>query len=162
MSGPRSVFDFSVKSAKGETTPMSNWKGKVLLIVNVASKCGFTPQYKGLQELHEKYGPRGFSVIGFPCNQFMGQEPGTMEEITKFACDRYKATFPLMSKIDVNGSAEEPLYKFLKESLPGILGTKGVKWNFTKFLCDKEGKPVKRYGPNDSPDSMNADIEKLL
>eukprot|EP00906_Rhabdomonas_costata_P025381 RCo036298 len=158
----KTLFDFVVTGAKGEAVALSQFKGKVVLVVNVASKCGFTPQYKGLQELQDKLGPKGFTVLGFPCNQFLGQEPGTMEEICTFACQRFNATFPIMSKVDVNGAGEAPIYNFLKTSVPGFLGSTAVKWNFTKFLCDREGRPVQRYSSTTSPDAILPDIEKLL
>lgn len=137
-------------------------KDKVVLVVNVASKCGFTPQYKGLQELYEKFGPEKFTILAFPCNQFASQEPGSNQDIEKFACEVYHTTFPLMSKVDVNGDATHPLWKWLKQKKPGLLGTEGIKWNFTKFLLNKDGLVVERYGPNTAPESIAADIEKLL
>ena len=137
-------------------------KGKVVLVVNVASKCGFTPQYKGLQALYEKFGPEKFTILAFPCNQFASQEPGSNEEIEKFACEVQKVTFPMMAKVDVNGDGTNAFWKWLKQRKPGLLGFEGIKWNFTKFLLDKDGNVVERYGPNTTPESIAADIEKLL
>ena len=137
-------------------------KGKVVLVVNVASKCGFTPQYKGLQSLYEKFGPEKFTILAFPCNQFASQEPGTNEDIEKFACEVYHTTFPLMAKVDVNGDSANGFWKWLKQKKPGLLGFEGIKWNFTKFLLDPTGRVVERYGPNTTPESIAADIEKLL
>ena len=141
---------------------MSQYKGKALLIVNTASKCGFTPQYEGLEKLHEMYKDQDFEVLAFPCNQFAGQEPGNQEEIEKFCSLTYDVSFPLFKKIDVNGKDAAPLYNFLKEQAPGLLGSKAIKWNFTKFLVDKEGKVIKRYAPKDEPLKLKDDIEKLL
>ncbi|KAL0481764.1 glutathione peroxidase [Acrasis kona] len=157
-----SVYDFSANNASGESVSLSEYKGKVLLIVNVASKCGLTPQYKELSELREKYHDKGFEVLAFPCNQFAGQEPGTEEEICTFAKKNYSVNFPIFSKIEVNGSNVFPLFKYLKEEQKGILGTTSVKWNFTKFLVNKDGIPVKRYSPNDSPSNAEEDIKNLL
>ena len=156
------IYDFDVKNIKGASVKLDTYKGKVLMIVNVASKCGFTPQYKGLEELHKKYASRGLEILGFPCNQFMGQEPGTESEISQFCELNYGVTFPLFAKIDVNGDTTVPLYKYLKAEAPGILGSEAIKWNFTKFLVDRTGKSIKRYAPNDTPESMAGDIEKLL
>ena len=156
------VYEFSVKDIKGDLKDLESYKGKVLLIVNVASRCGYTPQYKGLQELHNEYNEKGLVVLGFPCNQFGSQEPGSEDEIQGFCSTKFNVTFDLFSKVDVNGGHETPLYSFLKESCPGILNTKQVKWNFTKFLVDKTGKPVKRFAPKDEPESLKKDIEELL
>lgn len=156
------VYDFSAKSIDGEETPLSRFKGKVLLIVNVASRCGFTPQYAGLEKLYEKYKKHGFEVLAFPCNQFGGQEPGTESEIKAFCETNYGVKFPLFAKIEVNGENAHPLYKFLTKEKPGILGTEAIKWNFTKFLIDRKGNPVKRYAPNVSPEDIAPDIEKHL
>jgi len=156
------IYEFSVKDIKGEQKGLEAYKGKVLVIVNVASQCGFTPHYVGLQKLQEDYGDKGLVVLGFPCNQFGGQEPGTEVDIQSFCSTRYSVTFDLFSKVNVNGSEESPLYGYLKECCPGILNTKSVKWNFTKFLVDKTGLPIKRFAPKDDPESMRDDIEKLL
>ena len=157
-----SVHDFTAKSLSGEDVSLADFRGKVLLIVNTASKCGFTPQYDGLEALFRKYGERGFEVLAFPCNQFGGQEPGTAEEIDTFCKVNFGVSFPLMAKIEVNGPNEAPLYSWLKSEAPGLLGTKSVKWNFTKFLIDRDGKVVRRYAPTDKPESIAKDIEKLL
>jgi glutathione peroxidase len=156
------IYEFSVKDIKGEQKGLETYKGKVLVIVNVASQCGYTPHYVGLQKLQDDYGDKGLVVLGFPCNQFGGQEPGTEADIQNFCSTRYSVTFDLFSKVDVNGSEESPLFGHLKECCPGILNTKPVKWNFTKFLVDKAGHPVKRFAPKDDPESMRDDIEKLL
>ena len=156
------VYDFEAKTIEGNALPLSNYRGTALLIVNVASRCGFTPQYKGLEELHEKYKDQGFAVLGFPCNQFGNQEPGTAAEIKSFCETTYGVKFPLFSKIEVNGPQAHPLYQFLQAAQPGILGTKGIKWNFTKFLVDREGCPIRRYAPNDKPESMEEEIRRLL
>eukprot|EP00667_Euglena_gracilis_P019683 EG_transcript_21143 len=157
-----SVYDFDVKDAQGNTVSMAEFKGKVLLIVNVASKCGFTPQYKGLQELMDEYKERPFTVIGFPCNQFLKQEPGSSTEVCSFAASRFKTTFPIMDKIEVNGKGAHPLYQHIKREKPGVCCTTSVKWNFTKFLVDAKGKVVGRYSPTTEPTSIKADIERLL
>lgn len=157
-----SVHDFSVKKPDGTEQKLSDFKGGPVLIVNTASKCGFTPQYKGLEALQRKYGPKGLTVIGFPCNQFGAQEPGDAEEIQNFCSLTYDVTFPLMAKVEVNGPGADPLFDYLKAEKPGVLGTKGIKWNFTKFLIDKAGKVVARYAPTDKPESLEKDIEKLL
>jgi len=156
------VHDFHAKSIDGADVQLSDYSGKVLLIVNVASQCGFTPQYAGLEKLHEKYRDRGFAVLGFPCNQFGKQEPGSESAIKSFCETRFGVTFPLFSKIDVNGANAHPLYKYLVDSKPGFLGTRRIKWNFTKFLIDRSGQPVKRYSPQDKPESIEADIERAL
>lgn len=156
------VHDFSVKKPDGSDQKLSDFKGGPILIVNTASKCGFTPQYKGLEALHRKYGPKGLTILGFPCNQFGAQEPGDAEEIKNFCSLTYDVTFPLMAKVEVNGERAEPLYEHLKAEKPGLLGTKGIKWNFTKFLIDKDGHVVGRYAPTDKPESLEKDIEKLL
>ena len=156
------VHDFHAKSIDGADVQLSDYRGKVLLIVNVASQCGFTPQYAGLEKLHEKYRDRGFAVLGFPCNQFGKQEPGSESAIKSFCETRFGVTFPLFSKIDVNGANAHPLYKVLVDSKPGFLGTRRIKWNFTKFLIDRSGKPLKRYSPQDKPESIEADIEREL
>jgi glutathione peroxidase len=146
----------------GSTTDLSAHKGKVMLIVNVASKCGFTPQYEGLEALQRKYGDRGFTVLGFPCNQFRAQEPGDAEEIANFCKLTYDVSFPVYGKIDVNGDDAAPLYRHLKDEAPGLLGSKRIKWNFTKFLIDRSGKVVKRYAPQTEPEELTRDIEALL
>ena len=156
------IYDFNVKTIDGNEISMSKYKGKVLLIVNVASKCGFTNQYEGLEELHKKYFDKGLSVLGFPCNQFLSQEPGTEEQIKEFCSLTYGVEFEMFSKIDVNGENAHPLYKFLKESSKGVLGTEAIKWNFTKFLVDKNGKVVKRYAPSTKPSEIENDILNLL
>ena len=157
-----SVYDFSVKTIRGETVSMAEYRGKVLLIVNVASQCGFTPQYKGLQELYEKYKDRGLVVLGFPCNQFGAQEPGTETEIAQFCETNYGVTFPMFAKIDVNGENAHPLYQFLCKEAPGILGTKAIKWNFTKFLVDREGNVIDRFASTDTPEDLENHILKYL
>ncbi|MEY4630626.1 MAG: hypothetical protein RIQ81_746 [Pseudomonadota bacterium] len=160
MSG--SLYDIPVKTIDGEKTTLAPWKGKVLLIVNVASKCGFTPQYTGLEALYKKLGPKGLVVMGFPCNQFGEQEPGGEADIKKFCSTSYSVSFPMFAKIDVNGPKTHPLYERLKTEAPGLLGSEGVKWNFTKFLVDQHGKVVKRFAPQAAPESLAADIEALL
>ena len=156
------ITDFHVKAADGGDADLSAYAGKVLLVVNVASKCGFTPQYEGLEALHRKYADRGFEVLGFPCNQFGGQEPGDAHEIANFCSLTYDVTFPVFAKIDVNGSGADPLYGELKKQAPGFLGTEGIKWNFTKFLVGRDGRVVERYAPTTKPEEIAADIEKLL
>jgi glutathione peroxidase len=158
----KSVHEFTVKNINGENISLATYQDKVLVIVNVASKCGLTPQYEGLEALYKKFKDRGLVILGFPCNQFGAQEPGTESEIARFCEVEYSVTFPMFGKIDVNGANVAPLYKFLKSQAPGLLGTEGIKWNFTKFLIDKSGKVVKRYAPTDAPVSMEADIEALL
>ena len=156
------IYDFTATSLAGEEVSLRDFQGQVLLIVNTASACGFTPQYKGLQELHQKYVERGFAVLGFPCNQFGAQEPGNAEEIANFCSLTYDVTFPVFAKIDVNGSGADPLYGELKKQAPGFLGTEGIKWNFTKFLVGRDGQVVERYAPTTKPEEIAADIEKLL
>lgn len=158
----KTVMDFSAALANGEDTALSQFSGKVLLIVNTASKCGFTPQYAGLESLHTTFGDRGFSVLAFPCNQFGAQEPGTETEIQSFCDLNYQTSFPLFSKIEVNGAASHPLFTHLKEQAPGVLGSKRIKWNFTKFLINKNGEVVKRYAPSTKPEAITSDIEALL
>jgi len=157
-----SVHDFAVLNAAGQKVAMGDYRGFVLLVVNVASRCGFTKQYAGLQELQDRFSGKPFSVIAFPCNQFGAQEPGTNAEVCEFAKSKYNATFPIMSKIDVNGSEADPLWEHLKTSQKGILDTTGIKWNFTKFLVDKEGAVRGRYSSVTEPSAIAADIEKLL
>ncbi|MBY8823003.1 glutathione peroxidase [Sphingomonas colocasiae] len=156
------VADFSVKLPGGADRALADYAGKVVLIVNVASRCGFTPQYAGLEALYRKYRERGFEILAFPCNQFGAQEPGDAEEIANFCSLTYDVTFPLMAKIEVNGPGADPLYDYLKSEKPGLLGSKAIKWNFTKFLVDRTGRPVKRYAPTDKPEALEKDIEALL
>ena len=151
-----------VTAADGSETDLSRHKGEVLLVVNVASKCGFTPQYEGLESLQRKYEGRGFTVLGFPCNQFGAQEPGNAEEIANFCKLTYDVSFPLMGKIDVNGPQSAPIYRHLKSEAPGLLGSEAIKWNFTKFLVDRSGKVVKRYAPQTKPEDIERDVEALL
>jgi glutathione peroxidase len=151
-----------VSRSDGSTADLSAHKGEVMLIVNVASQCGFTPQYEGLEALQRKYVGRGFTVLGFPCNQFGAQEPGDAEEIASFCKLNYDVSFPLMGKIDVNGDNAAPIYQHLKDEAPGLLGSKAIKWNFTKFLIDRSGKVVKRYAPQTKPEDLASDIEALL
>lgn len=157
----KSVFDFMVKDINGNNVSLVQYKGKFLLIVNVASQCGFTPQYQGLEALHRELKGK-VEVLAFPCNQFGKQEPGNEEEIKNFCSLNYEVTFPLFQKIDVNGDNAAPLYQFLKEERPGLLGSKSIKWNFTKFLVNPEGQVVKRYAPTDKPEDIKKDLSKLL
>lgn len=157
----KSVFDFTVKDINGNDISLSQYKGKFLLIVNVASKCGFTPQYKGLEELFTEMKDH-LVVLGFPCNQFGAQEPGNAEEIKNFCSLTYNVQFPLFEKIDVNGEKAAPLYQFLKKEKTGLMGTQAIKWNFTKFLVDREGNVVKRYAPTDKPEDIKKDLSKML
>jgi len=157
-----SVYDFTVKNIRGKDVKLDAYKGKPLLIVNTASECGFTPQYKGLETLYQKYHGKGLEILGFPCNQFGAQEPGTEKEIESFCEVNYGVTFPLFAKVDVNGDNAAPLYRHLKKSKPGLLGSEAIKWNFTKFLVDRNGNVVERYAPNAEPESITGDIEKLL
>jgi glutathione peroxidase len=156
------VHDFKARTLDGREQALSDFKGKVLLVVNVASRCGFTPQYTGLEALYRKLGSRGFAVLGFPCDQFGHQEPGDEAEIAKFCSLTYDVSFPMFAKVEVNGDGAHPLYRHLKSAAPGVLGTEGIKWNFTKFLVDRQGKVVRRYAPNDTPASLEKDIEALL
>ena len=156
------VYDFSVQTLSGETVSLAQYRGKVLLIVNTASECGFTPQYAGLQALYEALAPRGFEVLAFPCNQFGKQEPGDAQAIRSFCDLRFHITFPMFAKIDVKGPDAAPLYRFLTPEKPGVLGTKAIKWNFTKFLVDPRGNVVARYAPSAKPETLRADIERLL
>lgn len=151
-----------VVTIDGDEKTFGEVAGKYTLVVNVASKCGFTPQYRGLESLYRKFKDRGLSVLGFPCNQFAGQEPGDEEDIKSFCSTTYDVTFPMFEKVEVNGAGTHPLYKSLKKAAPGLLGTEAVKWNFTKFLVDGKGAVVKRYGPNETPETIGAEIEKLL
>jgi glutathione peroxidase len=156
------AYDFAPAAADGAAHPLEAYRGKVLLVVNVASKCGFTPQYQGLEALHRKYAARGFEVLGFPCNQFGAQEPGDAAEIASFCSLTYDVTFPVLAKVEVNGADADPLYKFLKAEKPGLLGSEAIKWNFTKFLVGKDGQVAGRYAPTTKPEALDADIEKLL
>lgn len=156
------VYDFDALQISGKPVHLSEFKGKVLLIVNTASACGFTPQFAGLEVLHETYGPQGLVVLGFPCNQFGAQDKGSNDEIAGFCQVNYGVTFPMMAKIDVNGQGAHPLYQWLASEAPGLLGTKAIKWNFTKFLVGKDGAVLKRYAPTDTPASLAKDVEAAL
>ncbi len=156
------ITDMAVTAADGSTASLERWRGQALLIVNTASKCGFTPQYEGLEALHRCFAERGFAVLGFPCNQFGAQEPGDAAEIANFCSLTYDVTFPVFAKIDVNGANADPLFERLKAEAPGLLGTRAVKWNFTKFLIDRTGRVVHRYAPTTKPEDIAADIEALL
>ncbi|WP_296676530.1 glutathione peroxidase [Novosphingobium sp.] len=162
MSEAKTIADFTAKLPNGEAISLADKLGKVILVVNTASKCGFTPQYDGLEALWRKYKDQGFEVIAFPCNQFGGQEPGNAAEIEEFCKVNFGLSFPLMGKIDVNGADADPLYEWLKAEKPGLMGSKGIKWNFTKFLIDRKGQVVKRFAPTDKPEGLAKDIEKLL
>ena len=155
------VYDFKVKDARGETVDLADYRGKVLLIVNTATGCGFTPQYEGLQDLYDKYAEKGLEILDFPCNQFANQAPGTEEEIVSFCQSRYGITFKQFAKIKVNGKDQEPLYEYLKSCKKGVMGS-NIKWNFTKFLLDREGNVVERYAPTTTPEKIEKDIEELL
>ena len=157
-----SIYDFSVDDIHGKKVSLDKYKNKVMLIVNTASKCGFTPQYKGLEALYEKFHGKGLEILGFPCNQFGAQEPGTEKEIAQFCELNYGVTFPMFAKVEVNGGNAAPVYKYLKAEKPGLLGSGAIKWNFTKFLVDRKGKVLARYAPNDTPESMAGDIENAL
>ena len=157
-----SVFDFTAALPGGKSKDLADYKGKVLLVVNTASKCGFTPQYEGLEALHRKYADQGFEVIAFPCNQFGSQEPGDEEEIKNFCSLTYDVTFPLMAKVDVNGDNTDPLWAYMKQQQAGLMGSRGIKWNFTKFLVNKKGEVVARHGPQVKPEALAKDIEGLL
>ena len=157
-----SVYEFSARTIDGREISMKDFEGKVLLIVNTASKCGFTPQYEGLEALHRKYGPKGFAVLGFPCNQFGAQEPGDAAEIASFCKLRYDVDFPLFAKIEVNGPGAHPLFQMLKAQAPGLLGSETIKWNFTKFLVDKHGQVQERFAPTTKPEALGSQIESLL
>ena len=158
----KNIYDYVVKDANMNEISIGSFKNKVLLVVNVASKCGFTYQYEGLQNLYSKYAEDGLEVLGFPCNQFKAQESGTNEEIQFFCTEKYDVSFNVFNKIDVNGKDADPFYNFLKNERPGIMGTKNIKWNFSKFLVNKNGEVVKRYGPSTKPESIESDIIKLL
>jgi glutathione peroxidase len=157
-----SIYDFEARQMNGAAVPLKQFQGKALLIVNTASACGFTPQFAGLEALHKTYGARGLVVLGFPCNQFGGQDPGSNEQIAEFCQLNYGVSFPMMAKIDVNGPDADPLYRWLTAEAPGLLGSKAIKWNFTKFLVGKDGKVIKRYAPNDKPEDMAKDVEAAL
>ncbi|WP_059170884.1 glutathione peroxidase [Bacillus sp. FJAT-27445] len=157
-----SIYQFNALSIAGEEIPLSSYEGKTVLIVNTASKCGFTPQFGELQELYETYKDLGFVILGFPCNQFMNQEPGSEEEIESFCRLNYGVTFPMFAKVEVNGEDAHQLFSYLAKEAPGIMGSKSIKWNFTKFLIGRDGKPVKRFAPNDKPVDLVKDIEYLL
>ena len=157
-----SIYDFTVKDIRGKPVKLARYRKKVMLVVNTASECGFTPQYKGLESLYDKFHDKGLEVLGFPCNQFGAQEPGDENAIAQFCELNYGVTFPLFSKVDVNGEDAAPLYKYLKAEKPGLLGSEAIKWNFTKFLVDREGNVVKRYAPNDTPEAIAGDIQKSL
>jgi glutathione peroxidase len=157
-----SIYDFEAQQIGGEAVPLAQFRGKPLLIVNTASACGFTPQFAGLQELHRSYGERGLVVLGFPCNQFGSQDPGSNEEIAGFCQQNYGVSFPMMQKIDVNGADAHPLYRWLTSEAPGLLGSKAIKWNFTKFLVGKDGRVIRRYAPQDAPAKLAKDIEAAL
>jgi glutathione peroxidase len=157
-----SLYDIEVKMIDGRSLSLAEFHGQVLLIVNVASQCGFTPQYAGLESLYQQFKDRGFSVLGFPCDQFGHQEPGDEGEIQRFCSTKYNVTFPLFAKIEVNGPAAHPLYQFLKGEQKGFLGTEAIKWNFTKFLVDRQSQVVKRYAPTTAPDKIAGDVEALL
>jgi len=157
-----SIYDFSAKDIDGNEQKLDAYRGKTMLIVNVASKCGFTPQYEGLEALYRKFKGQGLVVLGFPCDQFGHQEPGNENEIKNFCSLNYDVTFPMFAKIDVNGAKADPIYKYLKHEAKGLLGSEAIKWNFTKFLVDKDGNVTKRYAPNDAPESIGKDLAKAL
>jgi len=158
----KSIYDFEAKSIQGDVIPLSNYSGNAVLVVNTASQCGFTLQFKGLENLHKTLGPKGLVVLGFPCNQFGSQDPGSNADIQSFCQSNYGVSFQMMEKIDVNGMNSHPLYAWLKEEAPGILGSTGIKWNFTKFLVGRNGQVIKRYAPQDNPESIAPDIEAAL
>ena len=156
------VYDFDAQTIDGRTVPLRQYEGKVLLIVNTASACGFTPQFAGLEELHQRYGDQGLVVLGFPCNQFAGQDPGSNDEIASFCQLNYGVSFPMMAKVDVNCAQASPLYRWLCAEAPGLLGSKAIKWNFTKFLVGKDGQVIRRYAPQDTPAKLADDVEAAL
>jgi glutathione peroxidase len=158
----KTVYDFEARQINGQDISLSGFKGKVMLIVNTASKCGFTPQFGGLEELHKQYAGKGLAVLGFPSNQFLSQDPGSDDQIAEFCQVNYGVSFPMMSKIDVNGPGAHPLYQWLSAEAPGLLGIKAIKWNFTKFLVGKDGKVIRRYAPSDKPADLAKDIEAAL
>jgi len=157
----KTIYDFEAKTIEGVDVPLSNYTDKVLLLVNTASQCGFTPQFKGLETLHKNLSPKGLVILGFPCNQFGNQDPGSNDEIQNFCQSNYGVSFQMMEKIEVNGSNAHPLFVWLKKQAPGILGSEGIKWNFTKFLVSRNGQVIKRYAPQDSPESIAKEIEQL-
>jgi glutathione peroxidase len=157
-----SVYDFEAQRIGGETVPLARFRGQPMLIVNTASACGFTPQFAGLEALHRQYGPRGLVVLGFPCNQFGSQDPGSNEDIAQFCQVNYGVSFPMMQKVDVNGQQAHPLYQWLTAEAPGLLGSKAIKWNFTKFLVGRDGRVLRRYAPQDKPEKLAKDIEAAL
>ena len=157
-----SIYDFEAQQIGGQTVPLAQFRGKPMLIVNTASACGFTPQFAGLEELHKRYADRGLVVLGFPCNQFGAQDPGSNDEIASFCQVNYGVSFPMMAKIDVNGPQAHPLYRWLTAEAPGLLGSKAIKWNFTKFLVGKDGSVLKRYAPQDAPEKLAKDVEAAL
>ena len=156
------IYDFEARALNGDTVDLEDYRGKVLLIVNVASKCGFTPQYSGLEDLYNQHKDQGFEILGFPSNQFGAQEPGDAEEIATFCSTTYGVSFPMFEKIDVNGSDAHPLYKWIKGQKKGLAGTRDIKWNFTKFLVNREGEVVQRFGPQDKPEAIAKHVEKLM
>jgi glutathione peroxidase len=156
------VYDFEARRIDGALVPLDSFRGKVLLIVNTASACGFTPQFAGLEQLHRDHADKGLAVVGFPCNQFGAQDPGSNEDIASFCQLNYGVSFPLMAKVDVNGAGADPLFKWLTREAPGLLGSQSIKWNFTKFLAGRDGRVIRRYGPQDGPASLAKDIEKAL
>ena len=158
----KTLYDYNCQTPSGKKKSLKDYRGKVLLVVNTASKCGFTPQFAGLEELYEKYKDEGFEILGFPCNQFGKQDPGSNDEIMEFCQLNYGVSFPMFAKIEVNGGGADPLFKYLKKEAPGALGTERIKWNFTKFLIDAEGNVVKRYAPTDKPASIEKDVRKQL
>jgi glutathione peroxidase len=157
-----SIYDYSAETLDGKPAPLADYRGKVVLIVNTASKCGFTPQYEGLEALYRKYADKGLVVLGFPCNQFGAQEPGDADEIKSFCSLTYDVTFPMFAKIDVNGPKAHPLYDYLKHEKKGLLGSEGIKWNFTKFLVDRDGQVADRFAPTIKPEDLSGAVEKLL
>jgi len=156
------IFGFSAQALQGDEVSLESYRGKVLLVVNTASKCGFTPQYKGLESMYKELSPRGFEVLGFPCNQFGSQEPGGADEIGSFCERNFGVSFPLFAKVDVNGDEQHPLFRYLKREAPGVLGTQGIKWNFTKFLVGRDGEVIRRFGPRDKPEVIAKAVEALL
>ena len=162
MTDKQNIYNFSCLNKNGDEISLSNYEGKVLLIVNTASKCGFTPQYNELEKLHQKYSDKAFEVLAFPCNQFGKQEPGSNKEIQEFCSLNFNTNFPVFSKIEVNGNEAHPLYNFLTEAMPGLLGLESIKWNFTKFLIDQKGRPIARFAPNTSPEKIEPKIKELL